>query len=70
MNRHLKLIIAGNLIVLAVLAFVFPHLMVGPGKLIPGHQKLERTASPAMRPSPAPPRRAASAATSRPTWAA
>lgn len=41
MSRTLKLLIAGNLIVLAVLAFVFPHLMVGPGKLIPGHQKLE-----------------------------
>jgi hypothetical protein len=41
MSRSLKFIIAGNLVVLAVLAFVFPHLMVGPGKLIPGHQKLE-----------------------------
>ena len=30
-----------NLIVLAVLAFVYPHLMVGPGKLIPGHKQLE-----------------------------
>ena len=41
MSRPLKLVIAGNLIVLAVLAFVFPQLMVGPGKLIPGHQKLD-----------------------------
>ena len=42
MSRILKLILAANLIVLAVLAFVYPHLMVGPGKLIPGHQQLER----------------------------
>jgi hypothetical protein len=40
-NRWLKLVLAANLIGLAVLAFVFPHLMVGPGKLIPAHQKLE-----------------------------
>ncbi|MBS1191288.1 MAG: Cytochrome c, class conserved region [Rhodocyclaceae bacterium] len=40
MNRILKLILAANLLVLAVLAFVYPDLMVGPGKLIPGHQKL------------------------------
>ena len=41
MNRILKFVLAGNLVVLAVLALVYPHLMVGPGKLIPGHQKLE-----------------------------
>ena len=41
MNRIVKLVVACNLIVLAVLAFVYPQLMVGPGKLIPGHQKLE-----------------------------
>ena len=41
MNRTLKWILAANLIVLAILAFVYPHLMVGPGKLIPGHAKLE-----------------------------
>ena len=41
MGRVLKFILAANLIVLAVLAFVYPHLMVGPGKLIPGHQSLE-----------------------------
>jgi len=41
MSRILKLILAANLIVLAVLAFVYPHLMVGPGKLIPGHKPLE-----------------------------
>jgi hypothetical protein len=41
MSRTLKWILAANLIVLAVLAFVYPNLMVGPGKLIPGHAKLE-----------------------------
>lgn len=41
MSRALKLILAANLIVLAVLAFVYPNLMVGPGKLIPGHKQLE-----------------------------
>ena len=41
MSRTLKWILAANLIVLAILAFVYPHLMVGPGKLIPGHAKLE-----------------------------
>jgi hypothetical protein len=41
MNRFVKFVLAANLIVLAVLAFVYPHLMVGPGKLIPGHSKLE-----------------------------
>ena len=40
-SRLLKLILAANLIGLAVLAFVYPHLMVGPGKLIPGHKQLE-----------------------------
>ena len=41
MNRILKIILAANLIVIAVLVFVYPHLMVGPGKLIPGHKQLE-----------------------------
>ena len=41
MSRILKYILAANLLVLAILAFVYPHLMVGPGKLIVGHQKLE-----------------------------
>jgi hypothetical protein len=38
MSRILKIILALNLFVLAVLAFVYPHLMVGPGKLIPRHK--------------------------------
>lgn len=41
MSRMLKLVLAGNMLVLAVLAFAYPHLMVAPGKLIPGHQSLE-----------------------------
>jgi hypothetical protein len=41
MNRILKFVLFANLAALAVLAFVYPHLMVGPGKLIPGHGKLE-----------------------------
>jgi hypothetical protein len=41
MNKTLKIVLAANLIVLAILAFVYPHLMVGPGKLIPGHSQLE-----------------------------
>ncbi len=41
MSRTLKFILALNLLVLAVLTFAYPHLMVGPGKLIPGHKQLE-----------------------------
>ena len=41
MNRTLKIVLVANLMVLAILSFVYPHLMVGPGKLIPGHSKLE-----------------------------
>jgi hypothetical protein len=41
MSRILKIILAANLIVIAILAFAWPHLMVGPGKLIPGHTQLE-----------------------------
>jgi hypothetical protein len=41
MSRIVKILLAANLIVLAVLAFVYPHLMVGPGKLIPGHRQLD-----------------------------
>jgi hypothetical protein len=40
MSRTLKLILAVNLLVLTVLTFAYPHLMVGPGKLIPGHHQL------------------------------
>lgn len=41
MSRLLKIILAVNLTVLAVLVFVYPHLMVGPGKLIAGHKQLD-----------------------------
>jgi hypothetical protein len=41
MSRTLKIILAINLVLLAVLTFVYPHLMVGPGKLIPGHKQLD-----------------------------
>ncbi|MEI8325224.1 MAG: class III cytochrome C family protein [Betaproteobacteria bacterium] len=41
MSRTLKIVLAINLIVLALLSFSYPHLMVGPGKLIPGHKQLD-----------------------------
>lgn len=41
MSRIVKFVLAANLIVIAILAFVYPNLMVGPGKLIPGHKQLE-----------------------------
>ena len=41
MSRFLKIILALNLAVLALLTFVYPHLMVSPGKLIAGHKLLE-----------------------------
>lgn len=41
MSRTLKLILTINLLVLAVLTFAYAHLMVGPGRLIPGHQQLD-----------------------------
>lgn len=41
MKTGLKIVLAINLAMLAVLAFVYPHLLVGPGKLIPGHRAIE-----------------------------
>jgi len=41
MSRIVKIVLTLNLMLVAVLTFVYPHLMVGPGKLIPGHGKLE-----------------------------
>jgi hypothetical protein len=41
MSRTVKLVLAANLLAIAVLVFAFPHLMIGPGRLIPGHEKLE-----------------------------
>ena len=40
MSRFLKFVLAANLIAVAVLSFTYPQLMVGPGKLIPGHKQL------------------------------
>lgn len=40
MNPILKIILAANLIVLTVLVFIYPHLMLAPGKLIPAHRAL------------------------------
>ncbi|MFH1496052.1 MAG: class III cytochrome C family protein [Pseudomonadota bacterium] len=41
MKRILKIILAANLIAITGLVFTYPHLMVEPGKLIPGHKQLE-----------------------------
>ena len=41
MSRILKIILIVNLLALGALAFIYPNLMVGPGKLIPGHKQLE-----------------------------
>lgn len=41
MSRLLKFILACNLAALAALVFIYPELMVSPGKLIPGHKTLE-----------------------------
>lgn len=41
MSKLLKIILAVNLIAITMLVFVYPNLMVGPGKLIPGHKQLE-----------------------------
>jgi hypothetical protein len=42
MSRIIKIILALNLAALAALTFIYPNLMVGPGKLIAGHKQLER----------------------------
>lgn len=39
-GRRLWIVISANLLVLVALAFVYPHLMIGPGPLIPGHAAL------------------------------
>ena len=41
MSRILKALLLLNLVLLTVLVFAFPNLMVGPGKLVPGHKALE-----------------------------
>ncbi len=39
-GRWLWIVIAANLLVLVALAFVYPHLMVSPGALVPAHAAL------------------------------
>jgi hypothetical protein len=39
-GRWLWIVIGANLLVLVALAFVYPHLMVSPGPLVPGHRAL------------------------------
>jgi hypothetical protein len=41
MSRILKIILVCNLAILAALVFIYPQLMVSPGKLIAGHKALE-----------------------------
>ena len=41
MSRLVKIVLGVNLLALLALVFVFPQLMVAPGKLIPGHRHLE-----------------------------
>lgn len=41
MSPFVKLLIACNLLLLTALVFIYPHLMLAPGKLIPGHRSLE-----------------------------
>ncbi|MDD1632649.1 MAG: hypothetical protein LUP91_10655, partial [Methylococcaceae bacterium] len=36
-----KAVLAANLIVITVLVFIYPQLMITPGKLIPGHKQLD-----------------------------
>jgi hypothetical protein len=40
-SRTLRILLAANLTIVAVLAFVYPHLMIAPGRLIPGHARME-----------------------------
>jgi hypothetical protein len=41
MNRVVKVLLAINIAAAAALVFAYPHLMVAPGKLIPGHRALD-----------------------------
>jgi hypothetical protein len=41
MSKIVKILLVVNLIILAALTFIYPNLMVGPGKLIAGHKALE-----------------------------
>ena len=39
-GRWLWIVISANLLVLVALAFIYPHLMVGPGPVVAGHAEL------------------------------
>jgi len=41
-RRWLLLVIGANLLALLALVFVYPHLMVSPGPLVPAHHDLDR----------------------------
>jgi hypothetical protein len=41
MKRLIKILLSANLLAATALAFTYPHLMIAPGKLIPGHNELE-----------------------------
>lgn len=41
MSRIVRVVLAANLAAVTVLVIAFPHLMVAPGKLIPGHKHLD-----------------------------
>ena len=41
MSKTVKFILAFNLLAVTALVFLMPHLMISPGKLIPGHKALE-----------------------------
>ena len=41
MNNILKAVLAANIIAITVLVFIYPQLMIAPGKLIPGHKQLD-----------------------------
>ncbi len=41
MSNILKIILAANIVAIAMLVFLYPNFMVAPGKLIQGHQQLE-----------------------------
>ena len=41
MNNILKAVLAANLIVITILVFIYPQLMIAPGKLIHSHKQLD-----------------------------
>ena len=41
MKKFLKIVIALNIIAMTALAFIYPHLVIAPGKLIEGHRAYE-----------------------------